>query len=108
MSVLEEINNLLPDNNTRAIEPKHVREALGKILGSLPTNIAKIDEGEGEDKKEGTTYTKEQVNTELGKKLDKPTANISEPNLEYKYVPIINEQGDIKKMLAGDLGPKIA
>lgn len=108
MSVLEEINNLLPDNNTRAIEPKHVREALGKVLGSLPTNIAKIDEGEGDNKKNGNTYTKDQVNTELGKKLDKPTANISEPNLEYKYIVILDERGNTKKMLAGDLGKNSA
>lgn len=77
-------------------------------IGELPTNIAKIDEGEGDNKKNGNTYTKDQVNTELGKKLSKPTTTISSPTAVVKYVILVDEQGNTQRMLAEDLGKNSA
>lgn len=75
-------------------------------IGSLPTNIAKIDEGNGEDKKEGNTYTKNQVNDLLDDKLDKPT--ITDDGQNYPYVVLVDEFGDSAKAPAGDLGKNLA
>lgn len=68
MSKNQKINSLLPDNDTRAIEPKHLREAFKIALG----NVATIDYIEAGTTHQGNTYTKEQVNAQLDTKANKP------------------------------------
>lgn len=67
MSKNQKINSLLPDNDTRAIEPKHLREAFKIALG----NVATIDyTDENRTAHQGNTYTKEQINALKLHKLD--------------------------------------
>lgn len=59
-------------------------------------------------KEENFRYTiEDNPNIDVGY-LSKPTTTISSPDIDFKYVPIINEQGDTQRMLAGDLGKNVA
>lgn len=75
---LEEIKKILPDNDNGDITEKDMRDAFAMTFDEIAESLAK------------------------------PTATLSEPNLEYKYVAILDEQGNAKKMLAGDLGKNSA
>lgn len=70
MSKNQKINSLLPDNDTRAIEPKHLREAFKIALG----NVATIDyTDENRAVHQGNTYTKVQVNDFLDTRIENPS-----------------------------------
>lgn len=44
----------------------------------------------------------------LNTKIDKPTTTLPAPSATYKYVPLLDSQGNSTQMLAGDLGKNIA
>lgn len=48
------------------------------------------------------------LSEQLGKKLDKPTTTVPAPTSTWKWVPILNDNNETVKMLAGDLGKNVA
>ena len=76
------------------------KKALG--VGELPKNIATIDK----DSEQGNAYTKPQVDTELSKKIDKPTEEGT--TTTHPYVVGVDADGNSAKLPAGDLGKNSA
>lgn len=101
--VLDDINETKANKDASELseeDKKAWKRELG--VGELPDNLAKIDK-EGE---EGNTYTKDQANIELTKKLDKPT--ITDDGHNYPYVVLVDEFGDSAQAPAVDLGKNMA
>ncbi|MCT4151383.1 hypothetical protein HZP59_09070 [Elizabethkingia anophelis] len=56
---------------------------------------------------QGNVYSKSQVNTELNKKITKPTTTVTEPNIDYKYVLLLDSNGNSVNILANNIGRNI-
>ena len=56
---------------------------------------------------QGNVYSKTQINTELSKKIPKPTSTISEPTEQYKYTVLLDSNGNSVNILANTIGRNI-
>lgn len=56
---------------------------------------------------QGNVYSKDQINTELNKKITKPNTEITDPDNNYKYLPLIDTNGNSVKILSSNIGRNI-
>ncbi|WP_277569073.1 hypothetical protein, partial [Elizabethkingia anophelis] len=56
---------------------------------------------------QGNVYSKTQINTELSKKIPKPSSTISEPTEQYKYTVLLDSNGNSVNILANTIGRNI-
>lgn len=75
---LEEIKKLLPDNDNGDITEKDMRDAFAMTFDEMANSLAK------------------------------PTGHLSEPNAIFKYVLLLDENGNSNRTLAQDLGKNTA
>lgn len=87
----------------------NTRERVADVLDDINDTKANKDASElSEENKRNwrevlDIYDKKSIDDELTKKLSKPTTTIFAPNMDYKYIPILNERGEMHRIPTEDL-----